>query len=500
MASSGVAVFPPDRALPPSTVQPPTSGLAAAAIGSLLLLGLAVLWFVFSYQYVEDDAYIHLEFARSVAEGHGFAFDGLVSNGDTAPLWVLYLVALHGSGLDWPGSAKLACVIGVLVTVLAVWRIAFDLSPPGIDRRRVALVAVVLTVLNPFFVHWSFSGMESVTAIGVSLWALWLVFVTQPSWARLGIGAVLLGVGPLLRPELLLLAALAGPMLLLRSWKSSQDRGPLVRAIVLASLGVVMALPVLSWGVYALHTFGSVIPNTNAAKRGGTLAQVAERLALVYAAGFPVTLTLLPVVARRVKLAGVPAAVGMLLWWPLLCIGFYLADHTVVQTRYCLVSMPCLTLALLWGIASTRQERLFRGMVAATVLASSLLIVLTVVPHVANKMASMQQFTAMSAYIHDHLPADEPVAVYPIGIIAFRSRHPIVDLGGIIQPGAVQYWSEQDGMVRWAKLNHARYFISGRPPEPGAVSVYATTMPFLGWTLNPSLYRKRHPFVLYRLP
>src|SRR5262245_43731533 len=48
--------------LPRSTAAP--SELLA---GSAVLLLCTVAWFVFSYGYIEDDAFIHLEFARSVA-------------------------------------------------------------------------------------------------------------------------------------------------------------------------------------------------------------------------------------------------------------------------------------------------------------------------------------------------------------------------------------------------------------------------------------------------
>jgi len=483
-------------------VSPASERISALAPWLVVALsGLAVLWFLYSYQYLEDDAYIHLEFARSVAEGRGFAFDGLVANGDTAPLWVLWLVAIHSIGLDWPETAKLACILGAVVAVLALWRIAADLTPPQAGRQRVALAVTALTVLNPFAVHWLFSGMESLTALGLSVWAIWAVFVAAPSRLGLATAAVLLGVGPLLRPELLLLAGLAGPVLLWRTWKHSCGAMPAVRVLAVIALALVVVLPVITWCTYALHTFGSIIPNTNAAKRGVSLGQVGERLVLVYAVGFPVALALLPVLALRAsRPAVVPPGVWVLLLWPLLCIGFYLADHTLVQTRYCLLSMPCVTTATLWWLAVSGRESLWRGAIAATVLISGLLILLTVVPHVANKKAGVQAFTAMSAYVHEKVPAEEPVAVYAIGLFAFKSRHPIVDLGGITQPGAVSYATGQAGMLLWAKRNHARYFVSSSPPEPGAVSVFATRVPFLGWTLDTAQYRTLDPLVLYRLP
>ena len=71
----------------------------AASRARYLLLLLSALWcvywFIHAWHYWEDDAYIHLEFARNVAAGHGFAFNGRVVAGDTAPLWVLLLAGVH---------------------------------------------------------------------------------------------------------------------------------------------------------------------------------------------------------------------------------------------------------------------------------------------------------------------------------------------------------------------------------------------------------------------
>lgn len=262
-----------------------------------------------------------------------------------------------------------------------------------------------------------------------------MAFAAPSSRTRLFLGSILVGLGPLLRPELLLLAALAGPMLLFRSWKHLHPQPPARRWLVLGVAGLVMVLPVLAWSSYALHTFGTLIPNTNAAKRGGSLAQVGERLVLVYGLGFPVTLALLPVMVARQKLTDIPRAIGVLLLWPLLSMAFYLADHTIVQTRYCLLSMSCVTLALLGWMASTKREALLKGMVAATLLTSGAVILLTVVPQVANKEAGVRAFSAMSTAIRDKVPAHEPVAVYAIGLIAFESRHPLIDLGGSSSPG-----------------------------------------------------------------
>ena len=463
---------------------------------------LAAFWFVFSYGYVEDDSFIHLEFARSVAEGHGFSFNGLVTNGDTAPLWVLILVAIHSLGLEWVECAKLACALGLVSTVLAIWRFALDVTGDAVRGQRLALAAVLVTVLNPYFVHWSFAGMESVTAIGVSLWAIRATFVGKMSWRKSLTGAALLGVGPLLRPELLLLAGICGPVLLWRYGRDAQS-GPAARRWPhLMLLAAIMALPLAAWCAYAQVTFGSPIPNTNMAKRGGPLPEIASRLASVYAAGFAVTLALFPLVAASRLLRGKrsPQVLWILAIWPLICAIFYLADHTLVQTRYCLLSMPCLTFATLWLIEDTDRPVLLHATTAAMVLVSLVTVVLTVIPHVQNKKEGVLRYAEVGAFLRDHVPQDAPVAVYAIGELAFKTRHPLVDVGGITRPEVLPYLGDTKASVLWAKRNGARYYISSDVPEPGAVQVFSTSMPFFGWTFSRSKYRSTSHFAVYQLP
>jgi hypothetical protein len=469
---------------------------------SLGLGVLTALWFVFSYGYIEDDAFIHLEFARSVAAGHGFAFNGMVTNGDTAPLWVLVLVTLHALGIEWVVSAKLACLLGLGSTVLAIFWLVRDLVAHNDSLRRLGPAAVAVTVLNPYFVHWSFSGMESVTAIGVSLWAIRATFVRPPSWHGALASVTLLGIGPLLRPELLLLAGIGVPVTLWRYWHMSQGETAVRRWSRLALLAALGALPVLLWCVYAQLTFGSPIPNTNMAKRGGALDSIAPRLAAVYAAGFLVTLVLFPLVALVRLLRGerAPAAVWILAAWPLLCVVFYLADHTLVQTRYCLLSMPCLGILTLWLLEDSGRPVLLRLAAGAMVLVSLLTVGLTVIPHVQNKKEIVRLYADLGSYLHSHVPKDAPVAVYAIGELAFKSGHPLVDVGGITRPSVIPYMSDPQATLAWAKRNGARYFISSHPPEAGAVPVYSTTVPFLGWTFKHSSYGATEPLTVYRLP
>jgi len=481
-------------------IERPLLELRAATFWAAALVAAAISWFVFCYGYIEDDAFIHLEFARSLAGGQGFAFNGHVVYGDTAPLWVLILAGIHSIGFGWVASAKLACVAGLLVVVSGAWRLGHELAGDNPALQFLPIGAVLVTVANPYFAHWSFSGMETLAALGVTLWSISTALLGRPSLRRCSFAALLLAIGPLLRPECVLLDAIIGPLLLLRFWRASRASAA-QRLAAIVALGLLMALPVTIWSDYALQTFGAIVPNTNKAKQGGSITELVPRLLSVYAVGFPVTLALLPFLTLpRLAHWRAPVAVSVLLLWPLACACFYLANHTVVQTRYSLLSMPSMGIALLWLIAEARRPRLFAGTVTAMVLAATLTISLVVVPHLINKQKYIDVLAQISRYLRDQMPRQAPVAVFAIGEVAFESRHPLVDTGGITDRSVIPHMASPAETLAWAKAHGARYYITGAPPEPGAVPVLTATVPFIGWTFRRSLYDSRETLAIYELP
>ena len=488
------------------------------ALAMSTLLSAAIVWFVFGYGYIEDDAFIHLEFARSVADGSGFSFNGHVVYGDTAPLWVLILVGIHSLGLGWIASAKLACAGGLAATLAGAWRLGRELAAlrpfpqeqpaEGAcpDRHTGKLVsglpaaAVLVTLLNPYLVHWSFSGMEAVSALGLTFWIIALGVVARPSARRILCAALLIAVAPLLRPELLLLEAIVAPVLLWRIWQHLQARPVATRLPVLAAAAIVMAAPLAVWSSYALHTFGALVPNTNLAKRGGGLRELVPRMLSVYAVGFPLTLLFFALVAPRLLRLRIPLAIAVMLLWPLGCIVFYLANHTVVQTRYVLISMPTMSIALLWLIGRMKGRRPLIAAAGSMAAAGALVVALIVVPHVANKVRYVQLLSRVAGYLRDTIPPHEPVAIFAIGQVAFESRHPLVDIGGITDRSVLPYIGSPVQTCQWARAHGARYYISGDSPQTGAEPVFTATAPFIGWTFRHSQYSTRQPLVIYRLP
>jgi hypothetical protein len=506
--------MPSENTYPGYPERPEYSESPAPRIASTLLLILAILWciywFVHARHYWEDDAYIHLEFARSVATGLGFSFNSSVVAGDTAPFWVFLLVAMHSIFSDWLIAGKVLTVLGAMLGLTGAYIFARKLaaallSPP--TARIFPAAMVLLIVANPYTCYWIFSGMEPIAASGLAFFAVFAATRDKPSTLSFLIGCLLAGVAPLLRPEMIFFTALL-TLPLLGQWSRLRSKALSFLAGLLLLCG-----PVALWSLYSLHAFGHLLPNTNAAKRAAPADPVLHRLLSVYSLGLP--LVLCGLLAGIVYLVVRPSSVGssiknavtsafartserqpstnlplagwIFIVWPLIAAIFYVADHTYIQTRYILVTAPGLTIVImaLFLRASPRTGRVLYG---AAIIAALAVSIVTVRPFIRNKGINCEATQGFAVYMRTRIPPDEPVAAYAIGQIAFVSEHPIIDTGGITRPGVIPYLDSPPGMLRWAKSEGAQYIIIDHQPEPGATSVYSASLPFIGWTFHTSQY------------
>ena len=494
-----------------------------SSLAQSLLLTVAVLWcaywFVHAWHYWEDDAYIHLEFARSFATGRGFAFNGHVVAGDTSPLWVMLLVAMHALIPDWLLAGKVLAVLGAIVgfsgTYAFARRLAQSLSLPGSALFPAAMV--LLVAVNPYTCYWLFSGMEAFAAAGLACFAVLAAARATPSTQSFLTACLLAGIAPLVRPEMAFLAALLALPLLAQWFRLPKSPA---RPATFAAGAVLLCAPLARWMLYSLHNFGHLLPNTNAAKRAAPSDSVVLHLAQIYSFGFPLILCGLVAgiavlllhassVRRSLRSAiasafqpsqgsrDLPLAAWLFIAWALINTAFYIANHTYVQTRYILVTAPGLTVVILAATfaASRRAGRTVYVLALLLAAASSILIVR---PFLRNKALNCLAIRDLALFLHNQLPPDAPVAVYSIGEIAFVSEHPIVDTGGITRPGAIPYQNAPGQLLRWAQSEGAQYYI-GEQPQPDAVLIDSVDNRFIGWTLHSSAYDTTFPVQLWKL-
>jgi|GEM_PF-1367825 len=504
----------------------------AFSIASALLLTIAVLWciywFVHAWHYWEDDAYIHLEFARSVAAGRGFAFNGKVVSGDTAPLWVLLLAGLHALIPDWLVAGKVLTILGAIVGLTGAYAFARRLASSLIPRSPSAAVfpaaMVLLIVVNPYSCYWMFSGMESIAAAGLACWAVLAATRELPSTKTFLAGCLLAGIAPLVRPEMIFLTCLL-TLPLIGQWYRLPGRPASSTKLGVFAAGLALiATPLTLWSMYSLHAFGHVFPNTNAAKRAGPTDSVVSHLLIIYSLALPlilcgllagiIYLILRPFAVRRSIKNAIASAfrtspptaafrsLSLAGWifivWPLINTVFYISDHTYVQTRYILVTAPGLTIVLM-TLALMASQRTGRVVYFTALIVAITVSLISVRPFIHNKGINCEAIREVALFMRDHIPPDAPVAVYSIGEIAFISQHPLIDTGGITRPGAIPYLSAPpEAMLLWARSEGAQYFI-GKKPEPGAVLAFSAGERFIGWTYHSARYATSSPIELWKL-
>jgi hypothetical protein len=509
-----------------------------ARIASALLLGLAILWciywFVHAWHFWEDDAFIHLEFARSLVAGRGFSFNGRVVAGDTAPLWVFLLAAMRSLIPDWLLAGKILAVFGAALGLTGCYdfarRLAASLLPISYDAALFPAALLLLIVANPYDCYWVFSGMESVAVAGLAFFAVLAATRERPTPTTFLSACLLAGIGPLLRPEMFFLAALL-MLPLLGQWRRlpGNPTSPSKLATFASGLFLVTG-PLTLWSIYSLHAFGQLLPNTNAAKRAAPADSVLRHLLSIYSAGFPLILCglaagifyllLRPTAVRRSlqnaaasaftrpsqsapaaseTTRSLPLAGWIFLLWPLIATIYYIANHTYVQTRYILITAPALTIIILL-LALAASPRMGRALYLAALVSALAVSLLTTRPFIHNKAFNCQSTQALALFIHDRLPPGAPVATYSIGQIAFVSQHPILDTSGITRPGAVPYLNAPPlAMVQWARSQGAQYCIC-KQPTPDSVLIYSIDAKFASWSLRPALYASTVQYELWKLP
>jgi hypothetical protein len=459
---------------PPIPAPVPGDGptrLDAAWVTAALGLGLALFW-IRQWQvagtpsfssFPLDDTWIHLHFARNLAEGGGFAYNaGVPVAGSTAPLWTLTLAAgfaLLGAHPEW---AKVLGIAAALSTALVAARLAGRWTG---DRRLGLLAGVVTAVAGPLL--WgALSGME--VSLAALLVTAGLLAHTDGHDHR---AALLLGLATLARPEAVLLIPLvwmAGPI--------TPRRTAAFAAITAACLG--------PWALFNLATVGTPLPATASAKiEGGligflsgsrqsvrwTFLDTPGRFALEWIDWLRGVNVLLPVLIplglwhlwrRRGRALAAPAGVllvhpiGMALLAPYRGPGFQ-------EGRYSIHLLPLAIAVAVAGLAGLPRGPRLRALAASVFLLASL----ASLPPAASRYAwAVQNIDAMQVHlgrwVRAHTPPGARLALNDVGAIAYISRREVVDLMGLVTPAIIPYRrAGEDGVLRYLEQTCPDYLI-----------------------------------------
>ncbi len=241
------------------------SGAAFAC--ALVAAGLAALMIWGTRDFALDDAWIHLDYAKSLRAAEGFSYNPRDhETGFSSPLWVMLLAV-------WPiaGNPVIPVkLLGVLLHAATAWAGALLTLELGRARARhdrplpllsMTLLGGVLVACTPTAVQAATSGMEVPLATAVSLGTYRAVLRGH------GTAAGLLGaLGVWARPELLIATLVFAALLAAGHWRDRRD-DPRVRAAGYAALGALAALVV--WVAYCTVVSGYPWPNAQYIKGGG---------------------------------------------------------------------------------------------------------------------------------------------------------------------------------------------------------------------------------------
>jgi arabinofuranosyltransferase len=223
-------------------------------IGALVVLAIGA-WL---YRFMIDDAWIYLRVVRQIQAGHGPVFNaGERVEATTSPLWLWVLVladAVTPFPLEW-----IAVVLGIALTIAGFAAAARGSSlitvPEGSGALIVPVGVLVLAVLAPVWLN-SSTGLEN----GLVIAWLGASFLLLARWAKGGgtlssSAAVLLGLGPLIRPEMTLTSFVFIGLILAFEWKHRDW----VRKLVF--LATALAIPIL-YELFRMGYYAELEPNT----------------------------------------------------------------------------------------------------------------------------------------------------------------------------------------------------------------------------------------------
>lgn len=429
-----------------------------------------------------DDSWIHMQFARNLAEGRGFSYNpGVPVSGSTAPLWTL---ALGGVFAVLGSHPVLAKGLGIAATLGTAW-LAGRLALIWAGRRDIAILASVLVALAGPMVWGALSGME-VSLAALLVTAALLLHARGRAWA----GGVALGLAALARPE----AALLLPLL----WLA----GPLTGRRALA-WGLPVAGFLAPWVAFNLATTGTPLPATAAAKiEGGLVGYLAgvreplrttllqrpwhfetEWVRWLWRADALLPLLLLPGLWWLGRLVGraalMPASVLVLHPLAMALLAPYRAP-SFQEGRYSIHLLPLAlvvavvplaplfsfpTLSPSGGEGGVRGPRWVRGLrwvrrhLGWLATAALLVGAVAALPSAATRYGwAVQNIEAMQVHLGHwvarHTPPTARIALNDVGAIAYISRREVVDVMGLVTPAIIPFRRDGEmGVLRY--LEHA---------------------------------------------
>ena len=418
-------------------------------IGLVLAMTLAMclMWPVRGY--VTDDTFIHLQYARHLAEGKGFVFNhGERVYGSTSPLWVALIADGMALGFDGLHTAR---VLGGAATLLSVW-LFLQLMRRSLRLPELRALATSAWAGHPWMIRWSLSGMETPLAVALVI-AGFVAFTDGKQWGSRPVRTgALWAMAALTRPEAVFLLLLWAVFLVIDT-----DSREGVRRLIAGSLPPMFIYG--GWLMFARLYFGTFWPNTLAAKTAGgigwdyvvdTFTRQVKILGASDAVLGGALVAALAFGGSRMWPSR-PQAQRLLPWvWVFALPVLYVMRGVPVLSRYLVPIMPVLAWLAWrsverWWAGEEPAPELRRGASVLGVALATLALVQglllysnAVLPQVRSFSAGLRQsLVPWGQWFAAHARPGDTIAAPDIGAIGYYSRRRVLDLAGLVSPAMI---------------------------------------------------------------
>ena len=477
----------------------PRRSISERGAVALALAGIcaAYLVHVSMYDFISDDAFIALRYARNLLEGHGLVFNpGERVEGFTTLLWVLLLAGVGSLGMDLLASSRILGVLAGLITIVLTCKLASRAR--GTEGSSMwLLLAPSMLALNGSFACWAAAGLETPLFVCLVVGGF-LACLCDRYW----LSACLAALSALTRPEGMIVLGLLGLYQVFRERSNAGEPQPNRNSLTQAlsqrerDLGFSQGSKggrrwigwwALSGGVLAglflfrILYFGDLLPNTYYAKAGASWAQV--KRGLVYLAQYStdhesIGLMIVPVGyfllrgprALRLLCAGVAV-----LW----CASIWVGGDGLPMYRFALAPLPILLvlqavlLERLYRHSASRffrNNRLIKALLFLTVVVWGTVHVTppAIGSHFVNyeyqKEVEIPRWSGVGLWLRENAAEGESLAAVPIGAVSYYSGLIAYDMLGLTDRHIAHL--DMPGMgLGWAgHEKHDGQYILGRRP------------------------------------
>ncbi|HUF00054.1 MAG TPA: hypothetical protein VMN99_12425 [Anaerolineales bacterium] len=436
--------------------------IAIAALVAVLFY-LIVSALIFRIGFPLDDSWIHLTYARNLAQHGEWAFQlGQPSAGSTSPLWTALLSI--GFLINLAPYVWTYLLGWAVLTLLAVY--AENVARMLVTPYRSPVPWVGLFLVFAWHLTWSaVSGMETLLHGLIILTVLGALMSGSRRYLALGL---LVGLSAWVRPDGL---TLLGPIFFvaLLSEKSWYLRREAIWKTLLG-FGSLFFLYLL----FNLSLSGNPMPNTFYAKQAEyesywlskTLVErVSNYLWPILASPF---LALVPGaflwLTKRIRAQNWGALASLI--WFLGYIAIYFTRLPAYQHgRYLIPAFPIMylwgLLGLLEFVLSPRANKriVYLWQVATAILCLAFGII-GARQNAYDVSWIESEMVATANWVNANIPADARLAVHDIGVLGFYVQNPLVDMAGLVTPDVIPFIRDETRLAEYLDSNSVDYLIT----------------------------------------